>query len=430
MPDKPRGVVVTGIGPVTSIGVGGAATWDALAAGRSNVSSRRLAVDLGQFSDFPVAAMPVDDDVLGLDKYLAFLAEQDAVGYRDLAYGLLAIELALADAGLDYDRQQNSIGAIQAYEAPGVERTVGTLLEMMASVGSAAAGPPGAMQGPPQTYPLLAPKFYNAQPFVYVHMAAKAFGLHGLSTSVHNACGSGAIAIELAAQQIRSGRTEAMIVFGGEAFDTAVRLEWFRRLEMYADDGVMRPFDQHASGFCVGEGAAALVLESQSHAARRGATVWAHYLGGAFAQQAWKHTVPDVRAARLAGVIASALDVAGVGTEQLDLVVPHGAAVRVSDGYETACIKAALQGATSAAVATAFKPQVGHMLAASVIIETACMVQCMRHGMVPATLNTNSPDDQLPLALVKSNEKRSVGCGLKLATGFTGHDAALVFSAP
>ena len=415
-------VMVTGIGPVTSIGVGHAALWDAILAGRSNVQKRSLAVDLGVMAEMPVASMPPAESVPGLGPHLEFVATQDCPGYRDLAYTLLATELALADAGIEYNRDSNHIGVIQAFEAPGVERTVGQLFGMF-------SGPPPT-DGPPRVYDVLAPRFYNMQAFLYVHMVVKALGLHGFSTGVHNACSSGAFAIELAAQRIRAGAADVMVVAGGEAFDTAVRLEWFRRLGLYASDDRMGPFDSSSSGFYVGEGGAALVLESSAHAARRGANPYATYLGGAFAQQSFKQTTPDVRAARLREVIVSALAVAKVSRSDVDLIVPHGAGTAISDGYEASCLSGALRGESIHAVATAVKPYFGHMLAASGIIDTIAALLAMRHGQVPATLHTQPDRVELPVPLATGRMDRPSRTLLKLCTGFTGHDAAVVFRHP
>ena len=245
-------------------------------------------------------------------------------------------------------------------------------------------------------------------------------------------CSSGAYAVELAAQHIRSGQSDVMVVVGGEAFDTAVRLEWFRRLELYAQEGCMRPFDTEPRGFYVGEGAAAIVLESAEHAASRGAEPYARYLGGAFAHQGWKQTIPDVRSARLAGVICDALAIAGCTAADVDLIVPHGAATGLSDGYEAYCVEQGIGAqlrtdASDGAVATAFKPYVGHMLAASGIIDTLCALLAMRHRSIPATLHTRPDRVRFPAPLVTTRLDRQVKTLLKLFTGFTGHDAALVF---
>jgi len=422
-------VFITGLGPVTAGGVGCEALWSVLRGGKVSVPTRSLVVDLGRTAELPLLSMPPADRIAGLDRHLSFLAGQDSPGYRDLAYGLLAIESALRDAGLDGRQDGARAGLVQAFEAPGVERTVATLFEMMGSM-------PAAMTaGPPPVYEFLAPFFYNMQPFVYVHLAGKAFELRGFSTSVHNACTSGAFAIEIAAERIRQGDADLMLVAGGEAFDTGVRLEWFRRLDLYAKDAkAMRPFDVESGGFYVGEGAGAIVLESELHARRRDARVYAEYLGGSFAHQAWKQTVPDIRAARLAGAIESALAQAEVSPRDIDLIVPHGAATPISDGYESECLSRALisngRGGSPESVVTAFKPYVGHMLAASGLIDTICGILSMSHGIVPATLNSDSSRARLPFPLATTPLERPLRTMLKLSTGFTGHDAALLFRRP
>lgn len=416
-----RDVVITGLGPVTSIGVGQEAFWDSLVEGRSQVATRALPVDVAASVELPVAAIENHAAIPNFDKHEVQLAEQGCERHRDLCYALAAIELAIADAGLARNRDRDDIGVIQVFEAPGVERTVCRLFALMSG------GPPP--DGPPAVYDLLAPHFYNMQGFLYVHLVGKVLGLHGFSTSVHNACSSGAFAMELAADRIRTGKAEVMIVAGGEAFDTGVRLEWFRRLQLYATGKSMRPFDREPSGFYVGEGGAAMVMESAAHAHSRGAKPYAKYLGGAFAHQGWKQTIPDVRAARLRGVIQSALKQTKVSWEGIDLIVPHGAATSLSDGYERECLAAALADAAPSctAVAAAFKPAVGHLLAASGLIEVIAMLLAMKHGVVPGRSFAGPADTRFPIPFLPRAEERPVRAALKLSTGFTGHDAAAVF---
>ena len=416
MDSYPRRVVVTGVGPVTSIGTGCDDLWASLDAGRSNVQTRMLPSDVACGAELPIAAMPAVEDVPGLARHVDFLTGQDCAPYRELAYALLAIELALDDAGLDPGDNGKRVGAVQVFEAPGVEGTVSHLFRLMSM-----PPPPGA---PPKLYDHLASYFYSMQPFHFVHLMGKAFGLHGFSTSVHNACSSGLFAMEIAAQQIRAGNADAMIVVGGEAFETAVRLEWFRRLEMYASDTCMRPFDAESCGFYVGEGAGAIVLEAEELAARRGAKPYAAYLGGAHAQQAWKQTIPDVRALRLRDVITEALTRASVSPADLDLIVPHGAGTMLCDGYEASCLAGALGDAQTSAVATVFKPNLGHMLAASGITETICALLAMKHGRVPATLGSRADRVKLAVPLVTESVTHPIRLILKMSTGFTGHDAA------
>lgn len=398
-------VVITGLGPVTSIGVGREDLWSALVNGKKNVAPRSLTVDLGKQVELPVASMdPGRHDEF--ERHNAYLADQGCESMRDLAYSLSAIELALRDARFEFNRQDNQIGMIQAYEAPGVERTASRLFQLFST-------PP--LHGPPPVYDLLAPAFYNMQAFLYVHVVAKAFGLRGFCTSVHNACSSGAFAMELAAQRIRDGQADAMIVVGGECFETAVRLEWFRRLSLYAPQADrMQPFGSDTAGFYVGEGAAAILLETAESAARRGVKPYARYLGGTFAHQAWKQTIPDVRAARLSGVIESLMKRTGMTPREIDCVAPHGAGTQLSDGYEMSCLNAVFGTPVEKPIAV-FKAAVGHQLAASAIIDTLCTLLALDNQSIPVNCNpTNCQGSKLKTVL-------------KTSTGFTGHDAALLF---
>jgi len=413
-------VVITGIGPVASIGVGRDAFWEALAESRCRVARKSLAVDVARSTELVIASTDANAEAPELRRHMAFLADQQCGEARDLALALWAAELALADAGLTSNLDRNRAGMVQVFEAPGVEQTVGRLFGLFRS-------PPDLSAGPPRLYDHLAQGFYNMQPFVYVHVAAKALGLHAFCTSVHNACSSGAFAIEAATQQIRGGAADVMIVMGGEAFETAVRLEWFQRLGLYAKDEKMRPFNSEPSGFFVGEGGAALILESAAHAARRGVKPYATYLGGAFAHQGWKQTIPDLRANLLADVARQALTRTGVRSNDVDLLAPHGAATGLSDQYEAGCLKLAVERWSDRAVAAVFKPYFGHLLAASGLMEVAALMLCLKHQAVPAAPHNRSSNGLLPVPLATRFESRELRSVLKVSTGFTGHDAAIVF---
>ena len=418
-------MAITGIGPVSAVGVGTDACWQAIAQGTTSARKRTMVVDIGQPIELRIADLserPPD----GMDRVLGFLAEQRCAGARDLAYAIIAAELAARDAHLEWDRQNNRIGMIQVFEAPGVEATVGQLFGLF--------GQPLPTDRPPPVYDLLAEKFYNMQAFNYVHLLAKALGLHGFCTSVHNACSSAAFAMEVAADCIRQGRADVMMVVGGEAFDTAVRLEWFRRLDLYCCNDLIRPFSHAPSGFYVGEGAAALILESEAHAQQRGATPYAYYAGGAFAHQGWKQTLPDVSAARLSGVIQSVLDTTESQWSDIDLVIPHGAGTALSDRYEAECVERSMRrpGVESSvpcsAHAAVFKPNFGHLLGASGLIETAAGLLCLKHQCVPPCAG-GAADRRFPFPFVSDALPKPLRSLLKVSTGFTGHDAASLFHA-
>jgi len=409
-------VVITGVGPVTPLGTGLEAAWEGLEANRTRVLERELRVDLAEYERAALVPMPADWHHEEAKDPTLLLVEECAE-YRDLRYAIRAMRLAADDAGLDIDREANRLGAIYAFEAPGMEAMVRHMLTM----------PPEAlMVEQPQLYPFVSKHFYHTHSFFYVHVLGKALGLHGLSTCVHNACASGAFALELAAQQIRSGVAPAMLVAGAEAFETGVRVRYLKGMDTYVLGPDMRVFDDSPTGFYVGEGGAALVLEARSRAEARGAHIYAEYLGGSFAQQSWKHAISDVPANRLASAAQKALTDAGVSAAEVDLVVPHGAGSAISDGYEAHTLGQLFE-KSSPALLCPLKVYLGHQLGNCVVMELAVAFMMMRRGLVLGQPFEGQINGRVPLEMPRDNRPHSIQVMLKLATGFTGHDAALVF---
>jgi 3-oxoacyl-[acyl-carrier-protein] synthase II len=409
-------VAITGIGPVTPLGVGKEAAWEALSANRTRVVERELRVDLAEYERAALVPMPAEWHLEDMKDPTLLLSEECAE-YRDLRYAVRAMRLAVEDAGLDLDREADRIGVIYAFEAPGMEAMVRHMLSM----------PPEAlMVEQPRLYPFVSKHFYHTHSFFYVHVLGKAMGLHGMSTCVHNACASGAFAVEMAAQQIRSGAAPAMLVAGAEAFETGVRVRYLRGMETYAEGPEMRPFDVSPTGFYVGEGGTALVLEARSHADARGARIYAEYAGGGFAQQSWKHAMPDVPANRLAEASRKAMADAEVNSREVDLVVPHGAGSGISDGYEAYTLGQLFEKGSRAPMCP-LKAYLGHQLGNCVLAELAAGLMMMEHGLVLGQPFGGETNGRVPLELVRANRQHSVRIMLKLATGFTGHDAAMVF---
>jgi 3-oxoacyl-(acyl-carrier-protein) synthase len=390
--------------------------WESLEANRTRVLERELRVDLAEYERTVLSPMPAEWHREELRDPTLLLAEECA-DYRDLRYAIRAMSLAAQDAGLDIDRESNMIGGIYAFEAPGMEVMVRHMLSM----------PPEAlMVDQPQLYPFVSKHFYHTHSFFYVHVLGKALGLHGFSTCIHNACSSGAFALELAAQQIRSGAAPVMLVAGAEAFETGVRVRYLKGMDSYVQGPEMRAFDAAPTGFYVGEGGAALVLEARSHAEARGVPIYAEYLGGGFAQQSWKHMICDVPANRLASAAKKALGEAGVSPVEVDLVVPHGAGSAVSDGYEAHSLGQIFD-EHSPALLCPLKPYLGHQLGNCVIVELAASLLMMREGVVLGQPFDMQPNGRVPLEIPQSNRPHSSQILMKLATGFTGHDAVLLF---
>lgn len=406
----PRRVVITGAGTINALATNATSTYERLSTGNPRVEPRQLEDIPGRARTYRIATPDADPTKHLSERAASVLAELGFAAHRDLGFTIASMEEALSQARFGEPTSDNSLGAILSFEAPGMERTVATLFDGLAN------GRPAEM---PAFIEQLGEAFYRTQAFAMTHVVGKCFKLHGFTTCVSNACSSGVHALDLAAGMIRDGRADAMLVAGGEHFDTGVRLSYFERQGFYSGTGDVRPFTKPATGFIVGEGAAALLLESGTAAAARGAEVLCEVVPAAFAQQSWHQTLPNVRDRRLEGVIRSALPAADVIASSIDLIVAHGAATSVSDEYELDCIGRAMQ-YDQEPIVVGFKGLTGHMLGASAIVDLVILAKALERGELPVTEATARRNGILPCRTA-----------LKVATGFTGHDAAVVLkSAP
>lgn len=406
---SPGGVVITGVGTVNALAADAETTFQRLSDGRPHVARRALADMPGRSREYWIATPELDPVSRVSDRAGTVLDELGFTAHRDLVFTIAAMEEAISHARYAFSTDQNSLGAILSFEAPGMERCVATLFDGLSH------GVPIEM---PAMIEQLGEAFYRTQAFVLTHAVGKCFKLHGFTTCVSNACSSGVHALDVAAGMIRDGRAEAMLVAGGEHFETGVRLTYFARQGFYSESGEVRPFVQPATGFVVGEGAAVLLLESAASAAARGAEVLCEVFPAAFAQQSWHQTLPNVRDRRLEGVIRSAREAADIPANAVDLIVAHGAATSVSDEYESDCIHRAMTGAESPII-VGFKGLTGHLLGASAIVDLAIIAKALGRGRMPVTQVTARRQADLPCRTL-----------LKVATGFTGHDAAVVLRSP
>ncbi|MCZ6698303.1 MAG: beta-ketoacyl synthase [Planctomycetota bacterium] len=400
-----RRVVITGVGTVNALAADALSTYERLSTGNPRVEKRQLQEMPGRSREYCIATPDADSTERLTERAKSVLAELGYSAHRDLAFTIAALEEALSHSDYAFPTNDNTLGAILSFEAPGMERTVATLFEGLAG------GAPVEMTS---LIERLGEAFYRTQAFVMTHVVGKCFKLHGFTTCVSNACSSGLHALDLAAGMIRDGRAEAMFVAGGEHFETGVRLAYFGRQGFYSGTGDVRPYVKPATGFIVGEGAAALLLESNTSAVARGADVLCEVFPAAFAQQSWHQTLPNVRDRRLQGVIRTALQFADTPASSVDLTVAHGAATGVSDEYELDCINRAME-REEEPIVVGFKGLTGHMLGASAIVDLAILAKALGRARLPVTEVTARRTADLPCRTA-----------LKVATGFTGHDAAVV----
>lgn len=422
LPDRgARRVVITGIGIVSAAGIGLDATWRQLesAPPRPVTFSGPPPAEDVQFPAFAAAAYNLCEFGLGAGRR-EWLRGPEVREARDLHHLVAATALALADARLppDCEHLDPPVSVVVANESPGFDELSQLLFRQAREAGEPAA--------PLARYALLAERFFQLNTFLPPHYLARTFGLAGLGLFVNSACASGLNAIDVAAGAVRAGRSDLAVVAASDNALSVAKFLWFRDLGLYAQDGVLRPYDARQTGTVFGDGGAALILEDAGSALARGARIYAEYAGAGFAQDGWKITVPAAAKDRGETALRRALAEAGAGPADVDLVVPHGIGSPASDQYEARLMHRVFGAGGSWPAVTALKPMIGHSLGASALMEAALLLGAMDRGAVPPTLGHEAPLRRHPVPLVTQWRPQQIDVAVKLTCAFGGYYGAMV----
>jgi 3-oxoacyl-[acyl-carrier-protein] synthase II len=413
-PAEPRRVVVTGMGLVTSLGVGVETAWDGLVAGRSGVRtieafdpSRVDAKLAGEVREFDASSVLDRKEIRRTDRYIQF--------------GLVATREAMDQAGLP-DR-------VEGEEA---ERTGVILGTGLGGTGTLVEGISiNATRGPDRISPFFIPM---GIPNVGAGQIAINYGMVGPNFTTVSACATGGHAIGESWETIRRNDADTMIAGGSEAgiFEPIVGgFDSMRALSRRNDDpaGASRPFDKGRDGFVPGEGCGILVLEELAHAQARGATILAELIGYGATADASHITLPApggigaVRAAR------RAIAKAGIDPTEIAHVNAHATSTPMGDEAELQAIRTLLGDHAPEATITAIKSMLGHTLGAAGAIEAVVSIQTIRESCVPPTINLEDPDDEMGDLDVVARQARAqdVRVALSNSFGFGGQNTALIF---
>jgi len=356
--------------------------------------------------------------------------KQEGESDVDLKLLLSAIQLALTDSGLCYDEKTNDVGLVLTHESPGADKVMEKMFYLATDLiynPSKLARFAGLAAICENLVNQVGQNVYEMQSFIYLYFAAKAFNLHGYSLYVNNACASGLFAIEAAAQRIRTGNSSVMVVVGGDHPTFFTKHLWFKKMGLYAKDGEMRPFDRKRRGIVLGDGATAMIVEEREHAIKRGAQIYAEYLGGGFRLEGGHAVLPDISSPSYLEAVSDAFHTTSLAPKQVDLLVPHGVGTGLGDTCEADVITKAFGDFPETPHITAFKGYVGHNLGGSAMLESALLLLAMSYGMVPPTRNCDSPDPKLRIKPVQEWRSANLQIGMKIATGFAGYHAAALF---
>jgi 3-oxoacyl-[acyl-carrier-protein] synthase II len=406
-----RRVVVTGIGLVSSLGIGTKANWDALVAGTSGVH-RITKFDASGF------AAQIAGEVKGFDP-LQFIDKKD-VKKMDvfIQYAVAAAQFAMDDSKLEVTRE--NADAIGVYIASGIggfttiEREHKNLLD----------------GGPRKISPFFIPS-------AIINLAAGQvsirFGAKGPNSATCTACSASAHAIGDAYEIIRRCDADAMIAGGSEAAITPMGVGGFgamRALSTRNDEPerACRPFDKDRDGFIIGEGAGVIILEELEHARRRGAPIYAEIVGYGMSADAYHMTAPSEDGDGGRRVMANTIRKAGIAPEDVDYINAHGTSTPYNDRLETLAIKNCFGDHAYKLAISSTKSMTGHLLGAAGGLEAGITALAVRDQIVPPTINLDEPDPDCDLDYVPHTSRRMpIRYALSNSFGFGGTNAALMF---
>ena len=407
-----RRAVVTGIGILSPLGSGTRPFFEALAGGRSGVRRlsapfvEKLTTTIGAELDFDGTAHFPRRKVASLDRttQISLVAAQEA--FRDAA-------LVLDDEQKDRSGVFWGTGMGSAHSLEASYEGMFTNLEFRANPGTVV-------------------KIMNNAAASQISMD---FGLRGPTVTYSVACSSSAIAIGEAYRNIRFGVMDRAIAGGAESLLTCGVIGSWQALQILALEDKLnpavscRPFSLDRTGFVLGEGATAIVLEEAESAQRRGVRIYAEVAGYGCTSDAAHITQPDVRGQSRA--MAEALAEAHLNTEDVGYINAHGTATRAGDIVETEAIKLAFGTHAKGVPISSTKSMHGHLMGAAGATEFAAAVLAMQHGIAPPTAHLRVPDPQCDLDYVpnQARENLKIRAVMSNSFAFGGSNAVLVAKA-
>jgi 3-oxoacyl-[acyl-carrier-protein] synthase II len=408
-----RRVVITGMGIVSPVGVGLAAAWDSILAGRSGI---------GPITRFDAAAFPsrIAGEVKDFD-VTKYLSGKEARRYdRFTHYGLVATMEAVKDAGLEgYAGDLERIGVCIGSGIGGLPMIEDTAKAYFAG-------------GPRKISPFFVPaSIIN----MISGLVSIQYGYKGPNLATVTACSTANHSIGEASRLIEYGDADAMIAGGAEATVSALGVGGFcaaRALSTRNDDPATasRPWDVDRDGFVLGEGAGVVVLEELEHAKARGARIYCEVAGYGMSADAYHITAPPEDGEGAARSMANALKNSGLSTTSIDYINAHGTSTPLGDLAECVAVKRCFGDHAAKLAVSSTKSMTGHLLGAAAAIEAVFTVLALRDQIAPPTANLFRQDPQCDLDFVPNvARKMPIRAALSNSFGFGGTNATIAFRA-
>lgn len=406
-----RRVVITGLGVLTSIGIGKDQFWEGLRRGRSGIKRIDEEIDLSG-TDVKVGSPVSDFDPLKyMDKKKA-----RRMG-RTSQFGLAAASLAIQDSGINLSKQdREKMGVIMG-------TGIGNLKTLLANHQRL------LNRGARRVSPLFGPKM---MPNAIAGQIGIEYGLKGPNFGLVSACASGNHAIGQAADLIHNGYAQAMIAGGAESVLLPLAFAAFDRMGALSKSPdpqkASRPFDKQRDGFVMGEGAGAVLLEELEAAKRRKAHIYAELAGFGLTCDAHHITAPPEGGEGAKRAMEMALERAKVDRTKVDYINAHGTSTPLNDTTETQAIKSVFGKQAYRIPISSTKSQIGHLLGAAGGAEACATLLAMENSCIPPTINYRTPDPECDLDYVPNTARQAkIRIALSNSFGFGGQNSTLVF---
>jgi 3-oxoacyl-[acyl-carrier-protein] synthase II len=403
-------VAVTGLGAVTPLGNDWRSTWEGAVAGRSGIDF----IHSFDASEFPVR---VAAEVKDFDP-AAIVGPKEARRLdRNVLYSIAAAAEGWADAGLRGVYEPSRVGVLFGTAIGGI----GGIIEQYETMRE---------RGPDRVSPYFIPAVLADTASGQI---ALQLGLRGPNYAPVSACATGSTAIGEAAEVIRRGDAEAVLAGGAEACITPVILAGFCAMRGLAAEEeypprASRPFDATRAGFVMGEGACILVLEELDSARARGAHVYAEVIGYGASNDAYHLAAPDPEAVGVAEMMQAALRRADIAPERVGYINAHGPSTPLGDAAETRAIKRVFGDHAYKLAVSSTKSELGHCFGAAGAVEAMMCVLALQEGILPPTINYETPDPECDLDYVPNEARKvQVEVALSNAMGLGGHNGCVLF---
>ncbi|MDD3839645.1 MAG: beta-ketoacyl-ACP synthase II [Clostridia bacterium] len=406
-----RRVVITGIGAVTSMGLGKNQLWDSLSKGKSGVNL----IDRFDVSEFTTKIAAEVKDFQPED----FMKKKHARRMdRFTQFAVAAANMAVRDAELDIEKvDKDRFGVVLGTGIGGMET-----LEQQARVLHE--------KGPKRISPFFVPAMIGNMAAGLISII---YNARGVNNTCITACASSTSAISDAYKYVQRGDADIMITGGTEATVTPLALAGFCNMRALSTNNenpqqASRPFDAKRDGFVMGEGSGIIVIEELNHALKRNAEIYAEIVGSGMTADAYHITAPAPKGRGGAMAMKRALEDANINYSQVDYINAHGTSTVYNDKYETDAIKSIFKEHAYEVCISSTKSMTGHLLGAAGAIEAIVCALSIYNNFIPPTINYSNVDQDCDLDYVPNKGRtKKIDYALSNSFGFGGQNACLLF---